>query len=254
MADYHQDPCYCSLQGRRTVAGGAIFDHNHCHYEHRRQESRGPLYRTSSSSTLDCHQHHPSSHDSSCPGRRRRSRCSDSRRSHRSRSIVRQEDSPDVARALEEILDQRSRDSELSRLLDELRHQRHHEDSDSTRVIGDIVSRLLDRNGLETSYRPLPTTNRNTLIDLILRSTSNSNSGAPVANSVRGHSPGLYPRHTLSGIDLMSIQAPWVAHESMPVSVGMWPMDMGVAIPRPIMYAVPDHARPVPHWTGGVWH
>lgn len=254
MGDYHQDPCYCSFQGRRTIAGGASFDHNHCHYEHRRHESRGPLYRTSSSSTLDCHQHHPSSHDSPCPGRRRRSRCSDSQRSHRSRSVLPQEDHADVAHALEEILDQRSRDSELSRLLDELRHQRNHDDIDHSRALGDIVSRLLDRNDRDMSYRPFPPTNRNTLIDLILRITSNSNSGVSVANSAMGRSHGIYPGHALSGIDMMSMQAPWAAHDSMPMSVGIWPMDMGMPIPRSIMYTVPDHTRPVPRWMGGVWH
>lgn len=252
MADYHQDPCYCSFQGRRAATGGATFDYNHCQYEHRREESRGPLHRTLSSSTRDCHQHHPSSHDSPCPGSHR-SRCSECRRSLDNRSVARQEDHPDLVRALEEIFDQRSGGNELSRLLDELTHRRNNGNSDSRRVLGDVVGQLLDRNGRDTSHRPVSTANRDTLIDLILRITSNSNSGAPTANSAPGQVHGICPGHAVSGIDAMGLQTPWMPRDSIPVSMGMWPVGMGMAMPRSMMYAAPDHVRPVPRWMTGVW-
>lgn len=254
MVDYHQDSCQCQFQRRGTVVGDATFDHNHCHYEHRRDETRGPLHRTTSTSIRDCHQHHPTSRASACPGSHR-TRCSGCGRSHSEPAESRQDDSADVVRALEEVLDRRSRDDEISRLLDELTQQRGSGSDNNRRVLGDVLGQILDGSA-QSSGRPMSTTNRDTLVDLLLRITSSSNNDPSDMTSQPTTMHTVWPAYLPDGIDMMGSRGAWVARGGMGT---MWAPGMsasaGYAVPLPrVMFpSGSEGVRIVPRFMTGVW-
>jgi hypothetical protein len=130
--------CHCPT--RSIQYGGATFGHNHCHYEHHSQDSRGPLHRTTASSTRDCHQQHPASHGNPCPSTQRPLclACGEPRQ------LCTQQKSPEDVNVLEDLLGEVTRDQGLLRdLRDVIRP------SNSEYVTRDyievIINEVLDR-------------------------------------------------------------------------------------------------------------
>jgi hypothetical protein len=252
MVDYHQDPYFCPFQRRSTNTPTTNIDHNHCHYEHHREERGGLFGRTTISSTTDCHQHHPSSRDSPCPGSQR-ARCSRCGGYHGDRSRTTQTDSSDLVRALEEILDRRSRDNEVSRLLDELLLRRSSGQAETRRLLGDVLSELLGQNGqgaLVQSTATATATNRETLVDLLLRISSSTSSGTGSGSVGTPQMYGVCPGHLPAGLDMMALQSAWLARSAMPPAT-IWAADYAIGLPRAVYAPAMDSVQPTPRWMLG---
>jgi hypothetical protein len=154
--------CHCPT--RSTQYGGATFDHNHCHYEHHSQDSRGPLHRTTTSSTRDCHQHHPASHGNPCPSTQRPccSACGEPRR-----SCTQQKPSEDV-NVLDELLAETTRDQGILRDLRDAIRRPTSEDS-ARDYIEIVINEVLDRREARSVQTQGSTTaRREALIEVLL--------------------------------------------------------------------------------------
>lgn len=248
MVDYRQDPCHCHNQPHTFTPA---FNPNHCHYEHHREDSRGPLHRTISSSTRDCHLHDPTSHDHPCPGARQ-PECRDCNHNRSHRSTERNGENTELVRALEEVLRNRSITTDVSQLLQEAvrRPETHH--SSEQDALGAII-RLLGDVRSTNNGTPRHNTNQNTLIDLLLRISSNGTADPTATFAPRENSPRYL--YSLDDSYEMAQTAAGRTTFTLPTH-GRIVEDSGCSTPIYEMYARPraTRVRNAPAWMSGVWH
>ena len=238
MADCRHGSCQCQHEPQ-TIDG--LFNRNHCHYEHVREESRGPLTRTTTSRTRDCHLHN----SAPCPGSHQFNGHNGGRSSRRHCNRP-QDPNRDMVELLQELIGSRQIDSGTRRLFDDLARNQDHRDSDNRQVLIDTIVQLLDQ---QENGRPSPriTTNFNgdVEVDVFLNIDGNSSNNTNIS----------IPRCTGSGPRYMS------RRDRLNGLINGSPNDNYVAIPMSMLSSggldgrtYGPRIRELPGWISGVWH
>ena len=143
-----------------------------------------------------------------------------------------------------------------SRLLDELMQQRRSGSENSRRMLDDLISQLLDGSGQSSISRPMSTTNRDTLVDLLLRVTSSCSNDANAIASQPLHLNTILPAQLPGGFDMLGSQAVWMGRGGVR---SMWGPAMGggtvygVPLPRAVYPMASEGVRVVPRYMTGIW-
>jgi hypothetical protein len=220
--------------------------HNHCHYERHREESVGPLTRTTLSHTTDCHLHDPTT---PCPGSRDALmyRGDLPAQQHHCRTPDGDNRSA-LADTIQQILNTCSTDSDVRRLVNDAVQQ---SDRDNERLaLMDAIERLLqqsdeDRHG----RRPSHNCPNDIEIDVLLNFD-------PIPTNTSRHSV-VRPRRArnLSRRDLLNI----LTGNTQPRNIGPMPLSawaangVGLGMTVPITFDN-GYGRDWLRRSSGIWH
>jgi hypothetical protein len=233
----------------------SICDHNdHCHFEQYQHETRGPLHRTSTSTLRGCHR--PNNTISHCCNSRSRGCRHDDRRNCCSSC---QEHS--ILYDLENLLGPCRRNSDLANLLNRVynTHNTHndhndHNNGDNRGILRQVLDELLGHNNNRNNNPPFSTrttpsnTDRDVLVDLLLRITSSSSTNTLTTN--HDNPPPYHPYYARRGVldDLATnphfnnLQQAWLARNATPIM----PLPLPHPLPAmqdtsfPYMYSYPN--------------